>query len=249
MFLKVLQKLSTNPLIVAPFMIGLTILLGLWTFNTWPAIILLVALGLIGISFGTCGTKVLTGNIINEINHEAAMAERLAKEQKMRGLTTSLSNDKTLRPLLEQLQEAKERISEIEIPSLGLSETTIRNGFDVLFNSSINLIIECRDLRYKNSRPDRVKDILTEVKKNVKTLNQAVEELRNLSGPEESEHTRNSLTESIEIAKKVNERITGMNLQESITELKSLKGQRRMGYAQSNRTPFRSDLVNLNGAG
>lgn len=252
---KVLLDLATAPIVLAPFLLGASALIVQWTFSVESAVLATVSsLSLLG-SAGLFLTTFFLGD--EKVAHKAM--ERLKqetkkeKENRLDELDARLVKDRDSRTqvMLRDIRQLAEQFTDsnaVRDVNTNLSVEILSNVED-LFDNSVKQLEKTLELNETAKRIDsrsardkilEVRErILSDVEKSIATLGTMLAELQTMDLGDTSNLSkiRTQLAEDVITAKKVRERLNGIESEldsDGLSELRELRKQMEAERVSSN---------------
>lgn len=229
---KYLLKLLSHPLCLFPFLAGLTDLLVLWAFDIWsgPALFagLAAILGSLGLFFTrlVVGDNTLARQVIQTVQREV-LVEREKRLDDLDRRLCEADNDPRPERYLRDLRALAKAFEQGEVWKNVLSghpSIDILAGVDKLFKECVISLEKTLDLGYASAQTateaarkpilQQRERIITDVAKSIQQLGTVLAGIQSLESKVENQQgselaaIRRELNQSLEVARKVKERIS-----------------------------------------
>ena len=239
---KVLLNLASSPVTLIPLLVGVTILLGLWTFSINSVLAAVVGVGALITGIGTFFTRLFVGDdrvakkSIADLRREQEQ-EQTDELDKLDDLLTKDRDPRTqkmLRDLRSLVKTFKDSSYDDNLNTSSLLDIT--TGVEELFEEGVKMLRKslefygtARDFNDKSTREtilDRREEVLKDVGKSIDQLGKLLTDIQGMDVQDHSQQDRirQELKDSFEVAKKVRERMS------DLTELRGLRDDKEKAY-------------------
>lgn len=236
---KVLLNLASSPVTLIPLLLGVTILLGLWTFSINSVLAAVVGIGALMTGVGTFFTRLFVGD--DRVAQKSIADLRREHEQEqidqLDELDDQLTKDrdprtqKMLQDLRSLVKTFKESSYDDNLNTSSLLDIT--SGVEELFEEGVKMLRKslefyrtARDFNDKSTREailQRREEVLVDVGKSIDQLGKLLTDIQGMDVQDHSQQDRirQELKNSFEIAKEVRERMS------DLTELRGFEDKEK----------------------
>lgn len=232
---KVLWNLASSPITLIPLLVGVTLLLGLWTFSINSVLAAVAGVGALMVGGGTFFTRLFVGD--ERVAQKSIADLRREHEQErideLDELDDQLTKDrdprtqKMLCDLRALVKTFKDSSYDDNLNTSSLLDIT--TGVEDLFEEGVRMLHKslefyrtAKDINDKTTREtilERREEVLGDVHKSIDQLGKLLTDIQEMDVQDYSqqERIRQELRDSFEVAKKVRERMT------DLTEFRALR--------------------------
>ena len=232
---KVLLNLASSPVTLIPLLLGVTVLLGLWTFSINSVLAAVVGVGALMVGIGTFFTRLFVGDERVAKKSIADLRREHEQEQidKLDELDDQLTKDrdprtqKMLQDLRSLVKTFKDSSHDDNLNTPSLLDITA--GVEELFEEGVQMLRKslefyrtAKDFNDQSTRKtilQRREEVLDDVGKSIDQLGKLLTDIQAMDVQDHSQQDRirQELKDSFDVAKRVRERMS------SLTELQGLR--------------------------
>lgn len=225
---KVLLNLASSPVTLIPLLLGVTVLLGLWTFGINSVLAAVIGVGALLTGVGTFFTRLFVGDSrvaeksIADLRreHEQERIDELDELDKQLTKDRDSRTQKMLRDLRSLVKTFKDNSHNDNLNTSSLLDIT--TGVEELFEEGVKMLRKslefsrtARDFNDKSTREailQRREEVLTDVGKSIDQLGKLLTDIQEMDVQDRSQQDRirQELRDSFDIAKRVRERMSDL---------------------------------------